>query len=309
VRLQLVSGIESHRARFGAWHGGFWLPECGHVPWLDPLLEEAGVHASCVELTDVFGLGAGEHLRPLRSQAGPVLVPVDRQTIDLVWSRGGYPSHDAYRSSHKRTTNHHHPWANDGSPYDRDRALAQARADAADFVRRTRERTARGGLAVFAVDTELLGDWWYEGVAWLEAVIDECDRQGLPLVHLDSALAEIDPAPAPAALPITTWGTPRDLSTWDGPTVADFAWTARDAELRVLAAGAAATPRAVRELLALQASDWAFMTSREQAAAYAYERVRGHRATLDAELAAPGSLEPALRNLAPYATPAPLLEP
>ena len=52
VRLQLATGIAAHRARFGDWEGGLWLPECAHAPWLDPLLEEAGVHVACVDLTD-----------------------------------------------------------------------------------------------------------------------------------------------------------------------------------------------------------------------------------------------------------------
>ncbi|MFL5857196.1 MAG: hypothetical protein ACJ77L_10700, partial [Solirubrobacteraceae bacterium] len=80
VRLQLERGIAAHRARFdGAreWAGGLWLPECAHAPWLDPLLAEAGVHATCVDLTDVLEPHA--HLRPLRSAAGPLLVPIDRQ--------------------------------------------------------------------------------------------------------------------------------------------------------------------------------------------------------------------------------------
>ena len=37
------TGIASHRRRFGAWGGGFWLPECAHASWLDEVLEEAGV--------------------------------------------------------------------------------------------------------------------------------------------------------------------------------------------------------------------------------------------------------------------------
>ena len=53
VRLQLETGIASHRRRFGHWDGGFWLPECAHAPWLDELLEEAGVHMTCVDWTDV----------------------------------------------------------------------------------------------------------------------------------------------------------------------------------------------------------------------------------------------------------------
>ncbi|HEX8975757.1 MAG TPA: hypothetical protein VF781_04525, partial [Solirubrobacteraceae bacterium] len=130
IRLQVRTGIESHRARFGSWRGGFWLPECAHAQWVDPLLEEAGVHATCVDLTDVFGRGDPRHLLPLGTEAGPILVPIDREVIELVWHDEGYPSHGAYRDYHHHTTHHHKPWANDGAVYDRDRALARARADA-----------------------------------------------------------------------------------------------------------------------------------------------------------------------------------
>ena len=49
---------------------------------------------------------------------------------------------------------------------------------------------------MFAVDTELLGHWWYEGLEWLAAVVEECSRQGLELVRLDDALEAHEPAPA-----------------------------------------------------------------------------------------------------------------
>jgi len=118
-------------------------------------------------------------------------------------------------------------------------------------------------------------------------------------------------APAPADLPVTSWGTPRDLTTWSAPPVAGMAWSARDAELRTVAAAraGAADGRAVRELLALQASDWAFLVSTDLAAPYGIERTAQHRAALDAALAAPGAHEPALRNLAPWASAALLREP
>ncbi len=295
VRLQVGSGIAAHRARLGEWRGGFWLPECAHAPWLDPLLEEAGVHATCVDLTDV--LGADAHLRPLRSAAGPLLVPIDRQTIELVWSDGGYPGGGPYRDSHHLTRYHHKPWANDGTVYDPERAAVQARADAADFVARVRARTAGGGLCVCAVDTELLGHWWHEGVLWLEAVLTEAAAQGLRLASLDDALERIEPAPAPE-LPVTSWGTPRDLWTWSGPQVADLAFAMRRAELDMVAAGGRAGTRALRELLALQSSDWAFQISRRQAGPYPRERFDGHAAALRAALAA-GDDGP-VRSLAPW---------
>jgi len=297
VRLQLATGIAAHRARFGAWGGGLWLPECAYASWLGPLLEEAGVHAVCVELTDV--LGPGEPRGPLRSAAGPLLVPIDRAVIDLVWAPDGYPSAAAYRDSHRLTACHHKPWSNDGAVYDPARAAEQVRADAADFVARAAARVAGGGLCVCALDTELLGHWWHEGVAWLAAVLAEADRAGLRVVPLDEALARHPAVPAPADLPVTTWGTPRTLRTWDGPQVAGIVWAQRGAELAVVGAGARAGDRARRELLALQSSDWAFLASRALAEPYARERVAQHDAGVRAALEGRTDGE-RVRSLAPH---------
>src|SRR4051794_802585 len=114
VRLQLATGIAAHRRRFGGWSGGFWLPECAHDPQLDRLLEEAGVTHTCVELTD---LGVDPR-RPLRSPAGPLLVPIDRQAIDLVWGADGYPSRGAYLDTRADTERRHLAWSVDRAAYD-----------------------------------------------------------------------------------------------------------------------------------------------------------------------------------------------
>jgi 1,4-alpha-glucan branching enzyme len=324
VRAQVQSGIDSHRARFGqGWGGGFWLPECAHAPHLEPLLAEAGVRAMCVELTNRFGLGAREHLRPLVTNSGVVLVPIDRATMAHVWSDGGYPADGVYRDYHRHTIHHHQPWANDGGAYDHARAVALAREHARDFVERTIERPCEGGLVVCALDTELLGHWWYEGVHWMRAVVEECSRQGLELVCLDEAAAMRDPAPVDDEWwEPSSWGTDGDLSTWSGPRVAGMAFDARAGELRVLRAAAggaeasedrppdALGAAALRELLALQASDWPFMVSRELAVPYARERFEGHRKALQNALANGCDADSAgVRNLASSADPAILLGP
>ncbi len=327
LRLQVAGGIAAHRRRFGGsspqgegWRGGFWLPECGYAPWLDRALEDAGVSAVCVELTSRFGLGDARHLRPLATAAGVKLVPVDRSTMSLIWSERGYPASGAYRDYHHHTVHHHNPWSNDGGAYDHARALALAREHAADFVARTRERLRAagesaavagvgsdgglpgGGLVVCALDTELLGHWWYEGLSWLRAVVDECARQDLELVRLDDALEHVEPVqvdPEELLRGACTWGTGGDLSTWSGPAVADMAFAARAAELRVVAAGERADGVAVRELLALQASDWPFMVSRELAGPYPRERFEAHRQALARALErGPGDELARLRNLA-----------
>ncbi len=322
ARLQVQSGIASHLARIDAeWRGGFWLPECAHAPHLETVLAEAGVRRTCVELTRRDGLGARSHLRPLISDAGVTLIPIDRLTVSLVWSDEGYPADALYRDYHRHTMQHHNPWRNDGDAYDHGLAVARAREHAADFVARTRERLSRdgkglpdGGLAVCALDTELLGHWWYEGLHWLEAVIEESAAQGLELVRLDDdTLERFEPAPIVEGEAqreqVSTWGAGGDLSTWSGPAVADMAFGARTCELQTVAAAVQgrAGPAAVRELLALQASDWPFMISRGLAVPYARERFEGHRIALEQALhTGPDARVEGLRELASAADPATL---
>jgi 1,4-alpha-glucan branching enzyme len=294
VRLQLASGIAAHRARSGRWSGGFWLPECAHAPWLDVLLEEAGVRACCVDLTDVLGRGSAAQLRPLRSAAGPLLAPLDRALLELAWSESGYPARGPYRDTHRLTEHRHQAWAVDGAPYDPARAAAQARADGADFVECV---AARGGPSVVALDTELLGLHWHEGVAWLAAVLEAAERAALRIAPLDALLGDVEPVPAPE-LPVTSWGTPRDLSTWSGPAAGGLAWRQRAAELRAVAAAPDVSDRALRELLALQSSDWAFLATRASAGPYPAERAAAHEAAFEAALAA-GDEAGRVRNLAP----------
>ena len=90
----------------------------------------------------------------------------------------------------------------------------------------------------------------------------------------------------------------------------------RRLELRTLRALAAdglaleARERAVRELLALQASDWAFLDARRQAGDYPYQRATAHaRALLDAIDSGAPPPDSRLRSLAPDLSLAPLLEP
>jgi 1,4-alpha-glucan branching enzyme len=295
IRLQLDTGIAAHRARSGEWGGGLWLPECAHAPWLDEPLAHAGVRGTVVDWTNVLGPGAHA---PRRSPAGVRLAPLDREVVELVWSAGGYPSHGDYCDTHNLTEHRHGAWAIDGSPYDPARGEARAVAHAEAFAERVAARVAGGRLSVFAIDTELLGHWWREGTIWLGAVLDACARRGLPVLPLDEALDAWPAEAAPAAPPATSWGDGRDLRTWSGPAAGGLAWRQRAAELRVLRTAAEPVARALRELLALQSSDWAFLVTHGSAGPYPAERAAGHEAAL--EVALDGGGEAALRSLAPH---------
>jgi len=261
---------------------------------------EEGVHATCVELTALLGRGHPDNLQPHQPEDGPVLVPIDRAVMDLVWNERGFPARLTYRSSHRRTRYSHELWANDGTVYDARRARRQAASDAREFVSTVRERVSGGGLCVCALDTEFLGHWWHEGPLWLEAVIAEADRQKLTLTALDAeAVARHTPRAVSRPLPESSWGEHGDLRTWSAPAVADLAWQARRAELRTFL-GHARRPsaRALRELLALQSSDWTFLAYRDWAGDYPRQRASGHAAQLNRALNG-DTEEPHVRNLAP----------
>jgi 1,4-alpha-glucan branching enzyme len=303
--LQLETGVASARARFGPWSGGLWLPECAYRPGLEEALGVQGVRAFCVHQP---GDGeAFERLVPVRTESGPMAVPIDWRTVELVWGDRGYPQDAVYRDYHHQTLNGMRAWSNGGQPYDAALAADAAKRHAGDFVaavaarlRRFRAERGRRGLLVFAVDTELLGHWWYEGLWWLDEVLDQAPAAGIALATLPAALESHDAVERP--LVASTWGEGKDMRTWDSPEVARYADLQRAAELRLVAAlghgklpaGARAyAERAARELLALQSSDWAFIRTRRLAGDYPDRRVDAHAAAFDR---AAGALERVMKD-------------
>ncbi|HET7119651.1 MAG TPA: 1,4-alpha-glucan branching protein domain-containing protein [Solirubrobacterales bacterium] len=314
--LQLDAGIRSHRRRFG-WDGGFWLPECAYAPGLEWNLAEHGVRWFCVDQSAHAEPMAA--LTPARTEAGPVALPIDWEAISWLWSLEGYPSDPAHAQFHGKSLRGVRLWRVGGGAYDPAAAAAAARRQAGEFLAATAARLRayaeahrRRGLLVFAIDTELLGHWWSEGPVWLEAVLEGAEAAGVRLLTVPAALAEHEPVTRP--LRASTWGEGKDLRTWDSPPVADLAWGARRLELRLLRAlsgglRGAAAERAARELLAAQASDWAFLDQRGQAGDYAYQRATDHSREMLEAIDCDRATDPSMRSLAPDLSLAPLLEP
>jgi 1,4-alpha-glucan branching enzyme len=317
LRLQLDAGIRSHRRRFG-WGRGFWLPECAYVPGLEWRLAEAGVEWFFVDQSrdEEEPLAS---LAPVATGAGPVALPIDWEAIQWLWSLGGYPSDPAHAQFAGESLRGVRIWKVGGGGYDPAAAEAAARRQAGEFLAavgdRLRGYTAshhRRGLLVFAIDTELLGHWWSEGVIWLREVLAGADAAGVRLLTVPEALAEHEPVER--RLRASTWGEEKDLSTWDSPAVADLAWGARRLELRLLRALSSglrggAAERATRELLAAQASDWAFLDKRGQAGDYAFHRAVSHSEAALQAIDSPTIADPRMRALAPDLSLSPLLQP
>ncbi len=94
LRLQIDTGIRSHRRRFG-WSGGFWLPECAYA---------TGARVATGRARRQLVLRRSECLRdpapdpfcPIATEAGPVALPIDWEAVGWLWSLDGYPSDPAH---------------------------------------------------------------------------------------------------------------------------------------------------------------------------------------------------------------------
>ena len=189
-----------------------------------------------------------------------------------------------------------------------------AREHARDFVRRASQRldayagrAAGPGCSAARWTPSCSGHWWYEGQAWLRGRGRGGARAGAGAGHGERGRrARRAGASGAARVQLGHRQGPVHLGLAAGGRAGVRRPPRRAANRGAAARGpepTAALARAARELLALQASDWAFQVTRELAADYPLRRVAGHAAAHDAALGALADSapvpDPALRNLAP----------
>ena len=220
-----------------------------------------------------------------------------------VWSpTAGYPGDPAYRDFYAgHTLPVHRSWRvtdkalepDEKAPYEPDRA-ARAVARHADHLHGVLHDVLDprpGQVAVAAYDTELFGHWWFEGPAWLETLLRAVDDD--PALRLTTLAGRIERHPPRRRLhlPESSWGYAKGHASWVTPETRPMWRALRDAEARLAPwrhrrlddpGQRAARDQAVRELAALQCSDWPFMVTRGNSPDYAFERFTGHHRHLDA---------------------------
>lgn len=278
-------------------------------PGLETLLEEAGF--SWTVLDSHLLLGG----KPAPSSAGevvPVEIPTspslyhpariarsqvaaffrDPHTSLQVWSREhGYPGEERYLDFHKRhwpsglkLWRVTHPKADlaEKLPYDPDATAHAVDSHAHHFLEVIADLAdAQGGVVVAPFDTELFGHWWFEGVAFLENVLEKAEKH--PLVQtttLSQQLAE--ESPLPVELPEGSWGEGGDHRVWVNAETEHLwrelaplekqAWQA----LASFSAHDGFRSAQAHELLLALASDWPFLVTTQTARDYAERRFALH---------------------------------
>ncbi len=206
MRAQVLIGRDYHRECFGVDPQGIWLPECGYVPGIDGVLQEANIRWFVV---DAHGLMYGEPrprfaiFSPYYTPAGPAVFARDRESSRQVWSaREGYPGDPAYRDFYRdigkdlpedylgrvypqanlrRFTGLKYHRITGHEPkdlYRRDWAMGAADSHAHHFVhsrvdqvKQLAEMLPLDPLILSPFDAELFGHWWFEGPEFLDLVI------------------------------------------------------------------------------------------------------------------------------------------
>ena len=119
-------------------------------------------------------------------RSGPVAFAIDWQAVSLALVAGRLPGRPASTPTSTAVAARDQAWAIGGGPYDPEAARGARPRQAAEFVaavaarlERVRGRRGRPGLVVFAIDTELLGDWWCGGPGLAGAVLGSRGEHGV----------------------------------------------------------------------------------------------------------------------------------
>ena len=250
IRAQIFIGCDEYRECFGRDPDGIWLPECGYVPGIDRILQEANIRWFVV---DAHGLMYGEPqprfaiYSPYFTPAGPAVFGRDRESSKQVWSaRDGYPGDPAYRDfyrdigndlpedylarvvpniGHRRNTGikyHRITGSEHKELYNRGWALGAADSHAGDFLR-NRERQIEHLRSILPIDplvlspfdAELFGHWWFEGPEFLDLFLRKAafDQSVFRMTTPTAYLAEHPTLQMVAPSP-SSWGNKGYWEVW-----------------------------------------------------------------------------------------------
>ena len=328
VNAQLQVGTESQHAYFGKFPSGFWLPECGYFPGLESHLKNNGIRYFFAAAHSILFADrrppAGVY-EPVLTPNGTVVFGRDIASANMVWSpEDGYPGDFSYRDFYRDIgydlpVDYIGPYIHDGNirintgfkyyaitgkseqkqPYVPKVAAGKAVEHAENFIYNQLKQINRltplmkqPPVITCPYDAELFGHWWFEGPAWLEAVIRKlAETNGELELTTPTAFLKTFP-PTTTIQPIySSWGNNGYSEVWlDGSN--DWIYRHTHTAIERMMELAQRFPddhglkeralnQAAREVLLSQASDWPFIMHAGTTVGYANRRVREHIMNFD----------------------------
>ncbi len=292
LRAQLQTGALTTFRLLGRRPRGFWLPFGVIHRRLPALLAEMGLR---------FAAGpAGDGPMLSRADNGDLLLLAgDRAVTEHVMAPGlGYPGDGLYREFHRTDDESGlHYWRVTGvdvplgakAYYDPYQAFERAEEHARHWLHvlearlQALARAGRPPVVVVALDAELFGHWWFEGVAWLRRVLRELGERAdiraatlsdvAALWGAEASIASASPAGPDEAQTADLWRKLAVANEQMGAAARRYA-AAEGLTERILA-------QAARELLLAASGDWFTLIARGSAPDYARRRFDEHLARFD----------------------------
>ena len=298
IQAQINVGLFSCTRHLGRRPRGLWLPECGYGSAIESHLAISGARYIVV---DPSSLPSAEitHLRPRWIRWRRLaLFTRDERAAEQIWSPElGYLGDPLYRAPRRDARSELALWRTGDSaaealydPYD---AFQRAHEHAAHWsayitaeLEAFRTQHDRPGIAVVPLDAELIGRRWFEGPAWLRALLEEF--AGHPTITLTAPSAYLRAyRPRQGVTPRDgSWGLAGDHRAWSGRAAQPLWQAIGESEERLAqlirryphAHGERerALAQAVRELLLAQASDWPLLLNQGAAGDEAWTRPARH---------------------------------
>jgi 1,4-alpha-glucan branching enzyme len=252
-RAQLEQAVKEHIRHLGRHPRGIWLPECGYVPEVAPILADLGLRYFFVD-THALALARPEPpyggFAPVFTSSGVAAFARDPESSQQVWSADeGYPGDPAYRDFYRDAgfdapLDLIQPFIHaDGirvhtgfkyhrvtgkvdlahkAPYQPEVARERAAQHAANFLHNRQQQIAwharrmdHPPQVVAPYDAELYGHWWFEGPMFLDLLLRKAwFDQDLVETITPSAYLARHPVHAVAELPPSSWGAGGFSGVW-----------------------------------------------------------------------------------------------
>lgn len=291
ARVQIDVGAMTMLRHLGRRPTGLWLPGGVAPPALRSMVAEQGI---------AYAIGApmAQSSVTITPDGLPLLHPDQALGEYVIAGSLGYPGDSLYREFHRvhddsgiaywRVTGADVPLG-DKQWYDPYLAFSRVIEHAAHFARAIRERlrglsqVMRHPTVLLAFDAELFGHWWFEGVRWLQHVLEhlaQADDLRLVRVQDASAMLETAPVAAPVTHPIFDDARLEPLRA----RLMDAGARMRSLARRMSSAAGLEEDllsQAMRELLLAQSGDWPTLIATGSAIDYAQRRFDEHLARFD----------------------------
>ncbi|SHE38557.1 (1-_4)-alpha-D-glucan branching enzyme [Marinitoga hydrogenitolerans DSM 16785] len=324
IRMQIKYGLETFKKVFGDYPEGFWLPEMGYFEGLDSYLKEFDIKYFFVEKQGlIYGnpYPIYNTFNPAITNSNVFVFSRDKENnIEIFDTESGYLNDPRYREFYRdigfdRDYEYIKDYIDksgvrcntgikyykitgkdkelfDKLLYDIDEAYAAVKEDAANFVQKKlnqlrdlkKEYPELSPIMVYTFDTEFFGHWWYEGILFLEKVIEKVyNTDELILKKAEDIIKETKEVQVLTPSK-SSWGINGFFEEWVNgnndwiyPAIYEMIeilrkkfkndWQGEEKKIISLM---------IRELMLAQSSDWAFIISSGTTVEYAVNRIKTH---------------------------------